>query len=79
MHQLTGKQELAGAAQFWMERTLEMCAQFIEVGNAAWNGPGLLEGAAGIALVLLAGCLPAEPAWDQVLLVGTGLAAPVCA
>ena len=103
MHQLTGKQELAGAAQFWMERTLDMCAPFLEAGNAApaprtppgtsagtggsslpgpaaaWNGPGLLEGAAGIALVLLAGCLPAEPAWDQMLLVSTGLAAPVSA
>lgn len=103
MHQLTGKQELAGAAQFWMERTLEMCAPFIDAGNAlpvprtppaagavtgshsvtrpaaAWNGPGLLEGAAGIALVLLAACLPADPAWDQMLLVSTGLAAPVSA
>jgi hypothetical protein len=29
--------------------------------------------------VLLAGCLPAEPAWDQVLLVSTGIAAPVSA
>jgi hypothetical protein len=55
-----------------MERTLDMCAR-----PAAWNGPGLLEGAAGIALVLLAGCLPAEPAWDQMLLVSTGLSAPV--
>ena len=44
-----------------------------------WNGPGVLEGAAGIALALLAGCLPAEPAWDQMLLVSTGLSAPVSA
>ncbi|HEX5287613.1 MAG TPA: lanthionine synthetase C family protein [Streptosporangiaceae bacterium] len=72
MHQLTGQPELAGAARRWMERTLDMCAR-----PAAWNGPGLLEGAAGIALVLLAGCLPAEPAWDQMLLVSTGLSAPV--
>ena len=94
-HQLTGRQELAGAATFWMERTLGMCAHLVEAENAppgpragipsppaaapAWNGPGLLEGAAGIALVLLAGCLPAEPAWDQVLLVSTGIAAPVSA
>jgi class I lanthipeptide synthase len=44
-----------------------------------WNGPGLLEGAAGVALVLLAACLPDEPAWDQMLFVSSGLPAPVSA
>jgi hypothetical protein len=81
MHQLTGRHELAAAAVFWMERTLDMCSPLTEAGGAppgaAWNGPGLLEGAAGIALALMAGCLPAEPAWDQMLLVSTGLPAPV--
>jgi len=33
---------------------------------------GLLEGAAGVALVLHAACFAAEPAWDQMLLVSTG-------
>jgi lantibiotic biosynthesis protein len=44
-----------------------------------WNGPGLLEGAAGVALVLLAACLPEEPAWDQMLFVSSGLPTAVSA
>lgn len=83
MYQLTGRDELATAAMWWMERTLDMCRPLTEAGGtplgAAWNGPGVLEGAAGIALALMAGCLPAEPAWDQMLLVSTGLPAPVSA
>jgi hypothetical protein len=81
MHELTGRHELADAATFWMERTIEMCDRFLDAENAepAWTGLGVLEGAAGIALVLLAGCLPAEPAWDQMLLISTGLPAPVSA
>jgi len=84
MHQLTGRPELATAAVSWTERTLDMCGPVTEGGgglvcgpSAAWNGPGVLEGAAGIALALMAGCLPAEPEWDQMLLVSTGLPAPV--
>ena len=87
MHQLTGRPELAAAAVFWLKRTLDMCSPLTDAGGvsprgqlgAAWNGPGVLEGAAGIALALMAGCLPAEPAWDQMLLVSTGLPAPVSA
>lgn len=75
MYQLTGEPELAAAAVAWAGRTLAMCA----APDPAWSGPGLLEGAAGIALVLLAGCAPAEPAWDQMLLVSTGVAAAVSA
>jgi hypothetical protein len=72
---MTGEAELADAAVFWMERTLAACARALAAdgGPAPWNGPGLLEGAAGVALVLLAGCVPAEPVWDQMLLVSTGL------
>jgi hypothetical protein len=75
LYQMTGEAELAAAAGFWMERTLEACARALTAdgGPAPWNGPGLLEGAAGVALVLLAGCVPAEPVWDQMLLVSTGL------
>jgi len=76
MYQLTGERELADAAVAWAERTLAMCAG---PAASAWSGPGLLEGAAGIALVLLAGCVPAEPVWDQMLLVSTGVAAAVSA
>jgi lantibiotic biosynthesis protein len=75
LYQMTGEAELAAAAEFWMERTLAACARALAAdgGPAPWNGPGLLEGAAGVALVLLAGCVPAEPVWDQMLLVSTGL------
>jgi lantibiotic biosynthesis protein len=88
MYQLTGERELADAAVTWAERTLALCAArgggedgLDGSGPAArpWSGPGLLEGAAGIALVLLAGCVPAEPVWDQMLLVSTGAAAAVSA
>lgn len=83
MYQLTGEPELADAAVAWVERTLAMCAARSddELGPGAppWNGPGLLEGAAGIALVLLAASTPSEPVWDQMLLIGTGAAAAVSA
>jgi hypothetical protein len=82
-YQLTGEPELAEAAVAWLERTLAMCAHpgGDEAGAPApgWNGPGLLEGAAGIALVLLAACTPAEPVWDQMLLISTAESAAVTA
>jgi hypothetical protein len=80
MHHLTGNDELADAAAFWLGRTVAACDQYLSAEAEAvtpWSGPGLLEGAAGIALVLLAACLPAEPAWDQMLLVAAPLAVPV--
>jgi hypothetical protein len=84
MYQLTGEEELAGAATFWIDRTLAMCDAAAggtgsDPAPVPWQGPGLLEGAAGIALVLLAACEPAEPAWDQVLLASTGLPTPASA
>lgn len=33
------------------------------------DNPGLLEGAAGVALVLLAAATPAEPVWDRILML----------
>lgn len=79
MYQLTGEREIADAAVAWSQRTLAMCQPRGDGAAPAWNGPGLLEGSAGVALVLLAGCLPAEPAWDQMLLISTGAAAAVSA
>jgi len=68
MFQLTGEGELARAAVFWMEQTIARCAEHAaEPGRRPWIGPGLLEGAAGIALALLAASRPVEPAWDQFL------------
>ena len=85
MHQFTGEPELARAAVFWIERTLAVCAAAdpatglagepavpgAGAGQPAWNGPGLLEGAAGITLALLAASTAAEPVWDQMLLVAS--------
>jgi hypothetical protein len=36
-----------------------------------WKGPGLLEGAAGVALAMEAAGTTVEPIWDQMLLVST--------
>jgi lantibiotic modifying enzyme len=81
MYQATGEPRLRKAAQFWFQRTLEMRHPDRGIaGFAAWGGgrkdspdwtddPGLLTGAAGIALALLAAVTPIEPAWDRVLLV----------
>lgn len=79
MYQMTEEQALADAARFWVERTLELCsaaapgpgATFPDAARPAWKGPGLLEGAAGVALALEAASSTAEPAWDQMLLVST--------
>ncbi len=37
----------------------------------AYSGPGLLEGAAGVALALAAAATTSEPVWDQMLLVSS--------
>jgi hypothetical protein len=81
MSQATGEPELAEAARAWFERTLAMrrpgrgiggyeAWQADSAGNPAWSAdPGLLTGATGIALALLAATTPIEPAWDRMLLV----------
>lgn len=83
MYELAGTEEFAAAATFWIDRTLAMTDRVPvrEAGShqISWHGPGLLEGSAGIALVLLAACEPAEPVWDQMLLGSTGLPSPVTA
>jgi hypothetical protein len=67
MYRMTGELVLADAARFWVERTLELCATSVP----AFGGPGLLNGAAGVALAMEAASTTAEPAWDQMLLVST--------
>jgi lantibiotic modifying enzyme len=83
MYQATGEARLREAAEFWFQRTLGMRHPDRGIaGFAAWRSgrdrspvwtedPGLLTGAAGIALALLAAVTPVEPAWDRVLLVST--------
>jgi hypothetical protein len=81
MSQATGEPELAQAARAWFERTLAMRRPGRGIGGyEAWRpdeavgqtwsaDPGLLNGATGIALALLAATTPIEPAWDRMLLV----------
>jgi lantibiotic modifying enzyme len=79
MYQMTAEPALADAARFWVERTLELCsaeapgrgATLTEAARPVWKGPGLLEGAAGVALALEAAGTTVEPIWDQMLLVST--------
>jgi hypothetical protein len=81
LYQATAEPWLAEAARFWLARTLEMRQSGHGIGGyQAWSPgddgslswraePGLLTGAAGIALALLAAMTAIEPAWDRVLLV----------
>ncbi|MES1210968.1 MAG: lanthionine synthetase LanC family protein, partial [Acidobacteriota bacterium] len=79
--QASGEEIFRDAALHWIERTLEFRVPGEGIaGFSAWhamsgpNGqwaaePGLLEGATGIALVLLAAISTVEPEWDRILLV----------
>jgi hypothetical protein len=81
MYQATGEPKLGRAAVYWLERTLDFYR--LARGNGGpwvqgsrdraeegpWTGIGLLEGAAGVALVLLAATTPVEPLWDRMFLV----------
>ncbi len=81
MYQATGESELGRAAVYWLERTLDFYDLARDNGGSwvqgskdrdeagPWIGVGLLEGAAGVALILLAATTAVEPAWDRVFLV----------
>ena len=81
MLQATGEKRLGEAARYWFRRTLEFrrpgkgIAGFMAWGpgknrKLTWvTDPGILTGAAGIALALLAAATPIEPEWDRMLLV----------
>jgi hypothetical protein len=77
MYQMTAEPALADAARFWVVRTFELCSAMAPgrgvpltgAARPAWKGPGLLEGAAGVALALEAAGTTVEPFWDQMLLV----------
>jgi class I lanthipeptide synthase len=81
LHQATGEPRLAEAARFWLERTLDLQDPASGVGGVrAWDpregesgawvrDPGVLGGAAGVGLVLLAALGAAEPEWDRMLLI----------
>jgi hypothetical protein len=81
MYQATGEPKLGRAAVYWLKRTLDFYRAAKGNGGAwvqgsrdrdeegPWTGIGLLEGAAGVALVLLAATTPVEPLWDRMFLV----------
>jgi lantibiotic biosynthesis protein len=81
MYQAAGEPKLGHAAVYWLERTLDFYRLARDDGRAwvqgspnraepgPWTGTGLLEGAAGVALVLLAATTPVEPLWDRMFLV----------
>jgi lantibiotic modifying enzyme len=82
LYQATGEEGFATAARFWFERTLTMRQPGRGIaGYAAWmpgiegnkdgwiDDPGVLTGAAGIGLALLAATTTIEPDWDRMLLV----------
>ena len=58
----SGDAEIAAASH-------RLCLELIDRTDEVGDDPGLLTGAAGIALVLLAAATPAEPAWDRALLL----------
>lgn len=81
MAQTTGEEPLAEAARFWFRAALDLRQPGEGIagfrtwkmdpgGEPYWvTDPGLLEGAAGIGLALLAATSPVEPAWDRIFLV----------
>lgn len=81
LYQATGDETLREAARFWLAHTLSLqkpgegCGGFLawettEEGEPGWLAtPGLLTGAAGVGLALLAATSPIEPAWDRALLL----------
>jgi class I lanthipeptide synthase len=81
MYQGTGEEKLRRAAVHWIERTLDFFrlakgngGSWVQGSNdpaepGPWTGTGLLEGAAGIALVLAAATTSLEPVWDRMFLV----------
>jgi lantibiotic biosynthesis protein len=83
MYQATGEPELGRATLYWLERTLGFYRRARDAGDSwvqgnwepgqrelwTWTGIELVEGAAGVALVLLAAATSVEPTWDRMFLV----------
>ncbi|MCK4677258.1 MAG: lanthionine synthetase C family protein [Bacteroidales bacterium] len=80
MYQSTGKKHYKLAAGFWLKETLKMATHNNGIaGYRYWylssednykDEPGLLEGAAGIGLVIMAAISNLVPAWDEALMLG---------
>jgi lantibiotic biosynthesis protein len=77
MYQLTGEPGLADAARHWLERAMnevratEDISARSDAGAVPWNGSGLLEGMAGIGVVLLSAASSHLPTWDAVFMISS--------
>ncbi|WP_164018463.1 lanthionine synthetase C family protein [Pyxidicoccus trucidator] len=81
LFQATGESLFADAARRWFRHALSLrrpgvgvggfqTLEFLPEGGEAWTDqPGLLAGATGIALALLAATSSVEPRWDRLLLM----------
>jgi lantibiotic modifying enzyme len=83
MYQATGEPTLGRAALYWLDRTLGFyrlardCGGSWVQGNSdpgqrelwTWSGIELVDGAVGVALVLLAAATSVEPTWDRMFLI----------
>jgi hypothetical protein len=81
MYQATGAPELGRAAASWVQRTLDFYRSARASGGPwvhgsrdparlePWTGIDVVDGAAGVALVLLAAATPVEPVWDRMFLL----------
>jgi lantibiotic biosynthesis protein len=83
MYQANGEPKLGRAALYWLERTLGFYRRASDAGGTwvqgnwdpdqpdlwTWTGIELVEGAAGVALVLLAAATSVEPTWDRMFLL----------
>jgi len=72
----TGDPHLAAAARGLVDELLAVYSadslvgfQNVEPGGAGIDQPGLLDGAAGVAAVLMACCTDVEPTWDRLFLL----------
>ena len=72
----TGDPQLAVAAQSLVDELLAAHSadsllgfQNLEPGGVGIDQPGLLDGAAGVAAVLMACCTDTEPTWDRLFLL----------
>ena len=76
LFQSTGERDFAVEARYWIERTLEYRGvggiagyRRAEFDGTQIDDTGLLNGAAGIALALLAAASNVEPGWDRAFLL----------
>ena len=75
LYHATRRDELRASAIAWIERGLaarrsDGIAGFPAYSSSGWeDDPGVLTGAAGVGLALLAATGTVEPAWDRLLLL----------